>query len=82
MDRVSRTLLAQLTGGTTEPGTRLAPVGELAARLGVRQSIVRAAIDALVGAGHLVRGRDDATYVARYRGGVVSRAQPLTAQRP
>jgi DNA-binding GntR family transcriptional regulator len=33
----------------------------------VRCSTVRAAIDALVAAGHLVRGRDDATYVARYR---------------
>lgn len=73
MDRVSRTLLAQLTGGTTEPGTRLASEGELAARLGVRRSIVRAAIDALVGAGHLVRGRDDVTYVARYRGAISGR---------
>ena len=65
MDRVSRTLLAELTGGRTEPGTRLAAEGELAARHGVRRSVVRAAIEALVADGHLVRGRGDATYVAR-----------------
>ncbi len=65
MDRVSRSLLAELTQGVLEPGTRLASESELVARLGVRRSVVRAAIDALVGAGHLVRGRDDATYVAR-----------------
>lgn len=65
MDRVSRSLLAELTGGTLVPGTRLAREGELAARLRVRCSTVRAAIDALVAAGHIVRGRDDATYVAR-----------------
>ena len=62
---VSESLLGELTQGSVEPGTRLAPEGELAGRLGVRRSTVRAAIDALVNAGHLVRGRDDATYVAR-----------------
>jgi DNA-binding GntR family transcriptional regulator len=65
VDRVSRSLLGELTGGPVAPGTRLASEGELAGRLGVRRSTVRAAIDALVNAGHLVRGRDDATYVAR-----------------
>jgi DNA-binding GntR family transcriptional regulator len=65
VDRVSRSLLSELTGGTLEPGTRLAGEGDLAGRLGVRRSTIRAAIDALVAAGHLVRGRDDATYVAR-----------------
>lgn len=64
MDRVSRILLAQLTGGPLEPGTRLAGEGELASRLGVRRSTIRAAIDALADAGHLVRGRDDAVYVS------------------
>ena len=64
MDRVSTSLLRELTGGTLEPGTRLAREGELAGRLGVRCSTVRAAVDALVAAGRLVRGRDDATYVA------------------
>jgi DNA-binding GntR family transcriptional regulator len=65
VDRVSASLLSELTGGTLEPGMRLAGEGELAGRLGVRCSTVRAAIDALVAAGHVVRGRDDATYVAR-----------------
>ena len=65
MDRVSRVLLGQLTGGRLEPGTRLAGEGELAGRLGVRRSTIRAAIDALADTGHLVRGRDDAIYVAR-----------------
>jgi DNA-binding GntR family transcriptional regulator len=65
VDRVSASLLTELTGGTLEPGTRLAGERELAGRLGVRCSTVRAAIEALVDAGHLVRGRDDATYVAR-----------------
>jgi DNA-binding GntR family transcriptional regulator len=65
VERVSRSLLAELTGGRLEPGTRLAGEGELAGRLRVRRSTIRAAIDALVDTGHLVRGRDDATYVAR-----------------
>ena len=65
MDRVSRSLLNELTGGPAPPGTRLADEGELVRRLGVRRSTIRAAVDALVDAGHLVRGRDDATYVAR-----------------
>lgn len=65
MDRVSQSLLGELTGGVREPGTRLAGEQELARRLGVRRSTIRAAIDALVDAGHLVRGLDDATYVAR-----------------
>lgn len=65
MDRVSRVLLSQLTGGPLEPGTRLAGEHELAGRLGVRRSTIRAAIDALAEAGHLVRGRDDAVYVSR-----------------
>ena len=65
MDRVSRSLLGELTGGPAPPGTRLADEGELARRLGARCSTVRAAIDALVDGGRLVRGRDDATYVAR-----------------
>lgn len=68
MDRVSHILLSQLTGGPLEPGTRLDGEHELAGRLGVRRSTIRAAIDALADAGHLVRGRDDAIYVARYRG--------------
>jgi DNA-binding GntR family transcriptional regulator len=67
VDRVSTSLLAELTDGRLEPGTRLARDRELAARLGVRRSTVRAAIDALVDAGRLVRGRDDATYVAHQR---------------
>jgi DNA-binding GntR family transcriptional regulator len=67
MDRVSESLLSELTGGTLEPGTRLAGARDLAGQLGVRCSTVRAAIDALVDAGYLVRGRDDATYVSRYR---------------
>jgi DNA-binding GntR family transcriptional regulator len=58
-------LLAQLTGGPLEPGTRLTRESDLAVRLGVRCSTVRAAIDALADAGLLVRGRDDAIYVAR-----------------
>ena len=65
MDRVSTSLLTELTGGVLEPGTRLAAERELAGRLGVRCRTIRAAIDALVDAGHLVRGRDDATYVSR-----------------
>jgi DNA-binding GntR family transcriptional regulator len=65
VDRVSTSLLTELTGGTLQPGTRLAAETELAGRLGVRCSTIRAAINALVAAGHLVRGRDDATYVAR-----------------
>ncbi len=65
MDRVSRSLLDELTGGPVQPGTRLAREGDLAGRLGVRRSTVGAAIDALVDAAHLVRGRDDAVYVAR-----------------
>ena len=64
MDRVSQSLLAELTGGVVEPGTRLAGERELAARLGLRSRTIRAAIDALVDAGHLVRGRDDTTYVS------------------
>jgi DNA-binding GntR family transcriptional regulator len=67
VDRASTSLLAELTGGRLEPGTRLADTGELAARLGVRRSTVLAAIEALVDAGYLVRGRDDATYVAHRR---------------
>lgn len=73
MDRVSRVLLAQLTGGPLEPGTRLAGESELAGRLGVRRSTIRAAIDALADTGHLVRGRDEAVYVARYRGTISGR---------
>jgi DNA-binding GntR family transcriptional regulator len=69
VDRVSASLLSELTGGPLEPGTRLAPARHLAGRLGVRCSTIQAAIDALVATGHLVRGRDDATYVSR-------RAQP------
>jgi GntR family transcriptional regulator len=65
VDRVSRSLLGELTGGPVPPGTRLAGEGELTRRLGVRRSTIRAAIDALVNAGLLVRGRDDATFVAR-----------------
>ena len=73
MDRVSRVLLAQLTGGPLETGTRLAGESELAGRLGVRRSTVRAAIDALADTGHLVRGRGEAVYVARYRGTISGR---------
>jgi DNA-binding GntR family transcriptional regulator len=64
VDRVSQSLLAELTGGALEPGTRLAGELELAARLGVRRVTIRAAIDALTDAGYLVHGRDDAVYVA------------------
>ncbi len=80
MDRVSQSLLAELTGGPVTPGTRLAGEGELAGRLGVRRSTVRAAIEALVEAGHVVRGRDDATYVARVRSG--ARMPLASAPRP
>jgi GntR family transcriptional regulator len=58
---ISQSLLAELTGGRLEPGTRVAPEGELAVRLRVARSTVRAAVDALVDAGYLVRGRGDAT---------------------
>jgi DNA-binding GntR family transcriptional regulator len=70
VDRVSEGLITELTGGVLEPGTRLAGDRDLAGQLGVRRSTVRAAIDALVDAGYLVRGRDDATYVARYHGAI------------
>lgn len=56
MERVSESLLRELTGGTPIPGAELADAAELAERLGVRASTVRAAITALIEAGYLERG--------------------------
>lgn len=64
MDRVSESLLAELTGGTLAPGTPLAPEAELAQRLGVSTRTVRAAVDALIGAGYLVRSGASTVRVA------------------
>jgi DNA-binding FadR family transcriptional regulator len=40
VDRVSRSLLDELTGGPVPPGTRLAGEGELARRLGLRRRVM------------------------------------------
>jgi DNA-binding GntR family transcriptional regulator len=61
--RVSQSLLAELTAGAPVPGTQLDGVSELALRLGVRASTIRAAIDALVGAGYLARRGASGIYV-------------------
>jgi DNA-binding GntR family transcriptional regulator len=53
VERVSRSLLAELTRGAPVPGTALPDAPELAEQLGVRQATVRAAIKALLEAGYL-----------------------------
>ncbi len=63
MYRVSESLLAELTAGAAAPGMQLDGVGELAERLGVGASTIRAAIDALVGAGYLTRRGATGVYV-------------------
>jgi DNA-binding GntR family transcriptional regulator len=55
VERVSESLLQELTGGVPVPGAELADAAELAERLGVRASTVRAAIHALLDAGYLER---------------------------
>ena len=64
MAPVSESLLTELTGGRVEPETRVADPAVLAERLGVRPSTARAAIDALVEAGYLVRRGAFGVYVA------------------
>jgi DNA-binding GntR family transcriptional regulator len=56
VERVSESLLRELTGGAPVPGAELADPAELAERLGVRSSTVHAAINALIEAGYLERG--------------------------
>jgi len=63
MERVSESLLAELTGGVLAAGMPLAPEGELAERLGVSPHTVRAAIEALIGAGYLARCGPSRVYV-------------------
>jgi DNA-binding GntR family transcriptional regulator len=64
MHCVSESLLAELTGGALAPGTPLAPEHEIAARHGVSPRTVRAAVDALLQAGYLVRQGPGAVHVA------------------
>jgi GntR family transcriptional regulator len=62
-------LLAEITGGRPRPGERLGAERELAVRLGVSRSTLRAALDALetAGAVHRVRGRSGGIFVSERR---------------
>lgn len=62
-------LLAQIAAGTPPPGGRLGAERELAARLGVSRSTLRASLDALetAGAVHRVRGRSGGIFVSQRR---------------
>jgi GntR family transcriptional regulator len=63
VERISESLLAELTGGVLAPGTPLAPERELAERLRVSPRTVRAAVNALIDAGYLVRRGPSGAYV-------------------
>jgi DNA-binding GntR family transcriptional regulator len=56
VERVSESLLRELTGCAPVAGAELDDPAELAERLGVRTSTVSAAIDALIEAGYLEGG--------------------------
>jgi len=62
-------LMAEIEAGSPEPGGRLGAERELAARLGVSRSTLRAALDALETAGvvHRVRGRSGGIFVSERR---------------
>jgi GntR family transcriptional regulator len=62
-------LLGDVTEGRVAPGERLGAERELAARLGVSRSTLRAALDALESAGavHRVRGRSGGIFVSQRR---------------
>ncbi len=62
-------LLAEIADGKAAPGERLGAERELAARLGVSRSTLRAALDALEAAGvvHRVRGRSGGIFVSQRR---------------
>jgi GntR family transcriptional regulator len=62
-------LLAEIAAGTPPPGERLGAERELAVRLGVSRSTLRAALDALetAGAVHRVRGRSGGIFVSQRR---------------
>jgi GntR family transcriptional regulator len=62
-------LLAEIAAGTPPPGERLGAERDLAARLGVSRSTLRAALDALEAAGvvHRVRGRSGGIFVSQRR---------------
>ena len=62
-------LLAEIAAGRPPPGERLGAERELAVRLGVSRSTLRAALDTLetAGAVHRVRGRSGGIFVSRRR---------------
>jgi GntR family transcriptional regulator len=62
-------LMAEIEAGSPEPGGRLGAERELAARLGVSRSTLRAALDALETAGvvHHIRGRSGGIFVSERR---------------
>lgn len=62
-------LMAEIDAGSPEPGGRLGAERELAARLGVSRSTLRAALDALETAGvvHRIRGRSGGIFVSERR---------------
>ena len=62
-------LVAEIAAGTPAPGERLGAERELAARLGVSRSTLRAALDSLEEAGvvHRVRGRSGGIFVSQRR---------------
>jgi GntR family transcriptional regulator len=62
-------LMAEIEAGSPEPGGRLGAERELAARLGVSRSTLRAALDALETAGvvHRIRGRSGGIFVSERR---------------
>ena len=62
-------LLAEIAAGTPPPGGRLGAERELAVRLGVSRSTLRASLDALetAGAVHRVRGRSGGIFVSQRR---------------
>ena len=62
-------LLAGIAAGSPPPGARLGAERELAVRLGVSRSTLRAALDALetAGAVHRVRGRSGGIFVSQRR---------------